>query len=90
MDMKEAVKVAKDYIQQLLVDEKISDLGLEEIEQNPRSGTWNITLGFSRPWDSRNNIALLGGAAPRRTYWTLQVRESDGEVLSVRIRETAN
>lgn len=89
MDARTAVKAAKDYLQNLLADEGPYNIGLEELEFDDVSGTWLVTLGFSRPWNSTRNAltALTGDAAPRRVYRILTVRASDGEVLSFKRRE---
>lgn len=89
MDVKEAVKSAKNYVSDLLVDEGLSNLGLEEIEYDDGDQAWNITLGFSRPWNSSRNALLTstGDVAAKRTYRVVKVREQDGKVLSFKRRE---
>jgi len=89
MDVKEAVKRAKNYVAEIFEDEGLSNLGLEEIEHDDQSGTWNVTLGFSRPWNTTRNAltALTGDLAARRTYKVVRVRDVDGEILSVVRRE---
>ena len=83
MEVKQAVEVAKRYIIDLFEDEHISDIGLEEIETD-QGGCWQITIGFSRPWD-RNVGAVLSGTRSR-TYKTIRVSDEDGRVLSVKDR----
>ena len=87
MDVKGAVKAAKDYLKEVFSDEGLSNLGLEEIEHH---GIWNVTLGFSRPWNTTRNAitALTGDVAAKRSYKIVKVREADGEVLSIRNRDT--
>ena len=89
MDVKEAVKRAKDYVAEIFDEEGLSNLGLEEIEHDDHAGTWNVTLGFSRPWNTTRNAltALTGDTAARRTYKVVRVRDADGEILSVLRRE---
>jgi hypothetical protein len=89
MDVRQAVRVAKDYIVDLLGDEGITNLGLEEIEHDDRAGVWRVTLGFSRPWNTvRNAITVLGGdAATKRAYRVVSVKD-DGRVISVKRRDT--
>lgn len=86
MDAKEAVKAAKRYVAYLFEDEEIKDVGLEEIEFD--GDVWNVTLGFSRPW-SGSLVGGLAAGANARDYRIVRVRASDGEVLSVKQRETA-
>ena len=82
MEVKQAVEAAKHYIVEIFGDESITDLGLEEVEK--KGGYWNITIGFSRPWDRRVGSVLSGGSS--RTYKTIEVRDEDGHVLSVKDR----
>jgi hypothetical protein len=89
MDVKEAVKRAKSYVAELFAEENLTSLGLEEIEHDDASGAWNVTVGFSRPWNTTRNAltALTGDPAVRRVYRIVKMRDSDGEVLSVKRRE---
>jgi hypothetical protein len=89
MDVKDAVKRAKSYVAELFAEEGLMNLGLEEIEHDDVAGTWDVTLGFSRPWNTARNAltALTGDTAARRTYRVVKVRDADGEVLSVKRRD---
>ncbi len=49
MNSKEAVNAAKAYIIDTFADEKVGDVGLEELEFDPDKDIWEITIGFSRP-----------------------------------------
>lgn len=97
MDTKEAIAIAKRYVVENLEDERISNLGVEEIEQDPQSGGWLITLAFSRPWNSPRAITPAQAALEaagifsnlRRSYKTLAVDPS-GQVLSMRNRSKAD
>ncbi|RST85262.1 hypothetical protein EJC49_16650 [Aquibium carbonis] len=88
MNAKEAVKSAKKYVSEMLAEEGIVNLGLEEIERDDAKKMWNITLGFSRPWNTTGPLsAIAGGAAAQRTYRTIRIRETDGHVVSMTRRE---
>lgn len=89
MDVKEAVKKAKTYVADLLADEGLMNLGLEEIEHNDAGGVWYVTVGFSRPWNNVKNalVALTGDVATPRSYRVVALRDSDGEVVSVKRRD---
>ena len=50
MDVKEAVRAAKEYVVDLFDGEEIDYVGLEEVEFDHESDQWKITIGFSRPW----------------------------------------
>lgn len=99
MDIKEAVARAKAFVAETFADERPSNLGLEELEFDDEHKTWNITIGFSRPWqDPAANPALadLIGAASltsslanlrrlQRSYKVVRIKE-DGTVLSLKNR----
>ncbi len=87
MDVKEAVRIALEYVQELFVEEQISHLGLEEVEYNVTMDDWQVTVGFSRPWDYPNgSLAMLaGGSTPHRSYKRVTIK--DGAVVSVTNRD---
>jgi hypothetical protein len=70
MDVKEAVKLAKQHVLDLFADENITNLGLEEVEYNEVEREWIVTLGFSRPWDEPHNTlaSLAQASTPHRSY----------------------
>lgn len=86
MEVKEAVRAAKAYVSDLFAEESIINLGLEEVSFDDAAGTWDVTLGFSRPWNTIKNAltAISGDAATRRAYRVVEIRDSDGKVLSVK------
>ncbi|HTM96525.1 MAG TPA: hypothetical protein VL100_12015, partial [Croceibacterium sp.] len=47
--IKEAVSLAKSYVEDLFADEGIAEIGLEEVEFDDASRTWRVTVGFARP-----------------------------------------
>jgi hypothetical protein len=85
VDVKSAVKIAKEWVRDVLSEEGVSNLGLEEVSFDEAKGTWHITIGFSRPWNSTRNAftAISGEPAPRRTYRIVTVTEPDGKVISM-------
>jgi hypothetical protein len=90
MDVKQAVARAKAHIAELFEDEQISNLGLEEVEFDDQSRVWNVTIGFSRPWDvPANPLAALAQkvSAPTRCYKVVSIRDATMEVRSVKNRE---
>ncbi len=50
MDVKKAVRAAKAYIIDLIIDlyadESIENVGLEEVKFHDQSAAWEITIGF--------------------------------------------
>ncbi len=86
LDSKEAVKLAKEWLANQMSEEGIADIGLEEVRWN--NGDWEITLGFSRRWDSFPMVAI--GLNPKpRTYKVITVSDAEKKVSSMRIREAA-
>jgi hypothetical protein len=82
MEVREAVKSAKDWVRDVMKEEQPVNLGLEEVEFDDKSRVWKITLGFSRPWNSTKNAlsTLTGDVAPWRAYRTIIVDDKDGHV----------
>lgn len=93
MKVNEAVKVALEHVQELFASEKISNLGLEEVDFD-QDGEWIVTVGFSRPWDyppQPNGLAALAAslnARPARSFKIVRIRDSDGAVIAIRNRAT--
>jgi hypothetical protein len=87
MDVKAAVRTAKTYVSDLFAEEKITDLGLEEVDFDPASKVWAVTLGFSRPWETYQSA--LDIPFRRRAYKIVKLSDDDGAVISVRDRELA-
>ena len=65
---------------------------LEEVEFDEPSNTWQVTLGFSRPWDeARNTFAVMAGKDPypRRSFKIVRIHDPSQKVVSVKNREIA-
>lgn len=89
MDVKEAVRTAKDWVLEVLDDEHPSNLGLEEVEFDDLASQWKITLGFSRPWNSNvGPLAPMVQAQPR-SYRTIIIDDRNGEVKGMRRKVSA-
>ncbi|MGV8840617.1 MAG: hypothetical protein ACWA6X_09975 [Bauldia sp.] len=88
MDAKQAAESAKKWLIELLADEGPVNIGLEEIEFDERSDRWNVTLGFSRPWNAvRDAFTVISGeSASRRAYRVLTV-DNEGGFVSMKRRE---
>ncbi len=84
MDVKQAVRAAKEYVAELYEDEHIMNVGLEEVVFEESPAVWKITIGFSRPWDLKGPVvASLVDARHARSYKVLSLNDASGEVESV-------
>ena len=84
MDVKEAVQIAQEYLTELYESEQITNVGLEEIVFDDTSNSWKITIGFSRPWDHKNNlVGTLGDGLPERSYKVVSINGDSGKVESL-------
>lgn len=81
MEVKEAVRTAKTYLEDLFAEEAIQDLGLEEIEFED-TDVWKITLGFSRPWER----SIFDTPKAARAYKVVAIDDGTGRILSVKER----
>ena len=87
MDVKEAARVAKEYLFDLFAAEEVVNVGLEEVDFDDLSNDWKITIGFSRPWDQNNSLTtLIGERRPARSYKVIRISNESGQVKSVKDR----
>lgn len=56
IEVKQAVRLAKEFAAGIYDSEKISRLGLEAVERTKDGKYWLVTLGFSRPWSLKKPI----------------------------------
>ena len=96
MDVKEAVRKAKDHVEVMFEGENLQNVGLEEVTFNESSNRWLVTVGFSRVWEYSEPIAwkeTFGGQSPRpgnggrREYKVIEISDEDGKAHSIAIRE---
>jgi hypothetical protein len=89
MDVKQAVVLSKEHIIHLFGEEKLTNLGLEEVEYDENAQEWIVTIGFSRPWDEPRNtlMALTQTVLPNRAYKIVRISDRSSQVLSVKNRE---
>ncbi|MDE0698751.1 MAG: hypothetical protein OXH76_23270 [Boseongicola sp.] len=91
MDVKEAVRTAKEYVADLYSDEPARHIGVEEVIFDEPKNAWKVTIGFFRPWDEKLGLSgILGTAAEgetalwkRRSFKVVQVDDGTGEVKSL-------
>lgn len=89
IDIKEAVRIASEYLTSLYSAELVRDMLLEEVERSVNESCWLITLGFSRPipeTEVAGVIQVLSGKQFKREYKVMEIDASTGEVRSMKIR----
>lgn len=96
IEVKEAVRLAKEFASSLLDSEKISNLGLEAVERTEDGQHWLVTLGFSRPWASSaarrtesplDQVLPFRGSLPDREYKVFKVDAESGDVVAMQVFE---
>lgn len=101
IDVKTAVQTALDHVRQLYEgNEKIRNLGLEEVKLSEDGKTWSVTVGFSRPWSEKSTIEAPLLAAIResnplmapvypieRDYKQVKIDARSGEIRGMEIRK---
>ena len=83
MDLKEAVAVARQQIEELFAPDAPRDVRLEGFVYDDHLMVWSLTIGFALPGPAREaaTSALQG-----RGYKVIRVAEADKSVLSIRDR----
>lgn len=91
MKPREVAAAAKNYVSEVLSDEKPINIGLEEIAFDSDQDLWEVTVGFSRPWSVIESSIAVNAFEPalRRAYRVLQVSDKTGEVVSMKRRDFA-
>ena len=89
--VKDAIAVAKGYINEVFLDEGVSNLGLEETVYDEGQDRWAITVGFSRPWNApqtraQDALAGLGVLRPLERSFKVVTVSRDGSVVSMQDR----
>ena len=87
MDVKQAVRTAKEHVAEIFSDEHIANVALEEVEFDEVDKLWAITIGFSRSWDRPGKLLHTLGENLSRTYKTVRIQDESGRVESVKHRD---
>lgn len=88
MNVKDAARMAKEYVAELLAEEQIRDIAIEETKFQHGANTWLITVGFFRPWHqgvTRENT-LDQDRNLLRSYKAVRINDRIGRVEWVRDR----
>ncbi|MEP7287963.1 MAG: hypothetical protein ABI947_19600 [Chloroflexota bacterium] len=100
IDVKQAIKIAHDYLLSLYNPDELIDLLLEEVERSEDDRYWYITFGFTRvlavptkaPQSAVSVAAAIQGTTTdlkdnvERVYKKITVRADTGKVQAMKIR----
>ena len=99
MDVKEAVRTAKEYIADIYAGENVQHVGLEEVVFDETENAWKVTIGFFRPWDGTQQslvekIERLSKTSPypgwkQRSFKVVHIDNRTGEAFSMTHRTFA-
>jgi hypothetical protein len=78
LTIQEAVQRATEILKELYPDQELRHLLLEEIERGP-AGTWNVTLGFTRPGTLAAGMATAVPQPGNRVYKRIRIDAETGE-----------
>ena len=82
MNLKEAVAVARQQVNDLFAPEMPQNMRLEEFLYDDHLAVWTLTIGFALPM----RAADAPNSAQGRNYKIVRVSEASKSVLSVRDR----
>ncbi|MEA2601049.1 MAG: hypothetical protein QOF89_2041 [Acidobacteriota bacterium] len=85
--VKEAVRIAAEYLASLYEGKDLRDVLLEEVRLSDDDQYWLVTMGFSRPVPTNPVLEALGGENLKREYKVFEVSAETGDVRSMSIRE---
>lgn len=92
MDVKEASRLAKQHVAELLKEEGAKDIGLEEIEFDEAKKAWRVTVGFTRPWNAQNDpltsalYTLDRSRKSSREMKVVTLDDDNGRILALKNR----
>ena len=82
MDVIQAVRAAREYLNMAYADEAIRNVGLEEVVFDERLEQWKITLEFFRAWDPMASI-FGSGDVKKRAYKVISINDKSGKAESI-------
>lgn len=96
IDVKEAVRIAFEYVADLMADEKIGKIRLEEVERTQNDAEWIVTVSFPRePVPLNSGVAAIAAAATltpdraERAYREVRIDAASGQVISMKRAKAA-
>ncbi len=97
IDVKEAVKIARNFATEIYQDEEVSNIGLEEVNFDEETKQWAVTIGFdtNRKKVSRPNkpLSIIGNLnnevseEPIRAYKVIRLDAEKGKFKGMTMRQ---
>ncbi len=96
IDVKKAVKIAREFTTELYQGEEVSNISLEEVNFDDTTQEWAVTIGFdtNRKKVSRPNkpLSIIGNLnevseEPIRAYKVIRLDVEDGEFRGMKMRQ---
>lgn len=96
LDVKSAVKAAREHAKNLFEEGQLSNLLLEEVEFDDSKQTWLVTLGYDstsvikreatqKTYNFLNRVEKE--VEQQREYKIFHIKADDGELISMKIRD---
>jgi hypothetical protein len=87
MEVKEAARLAKQYVSDLFAEEGITGIALEEVDFDHDANAWKVTIGFMQPAHARNRLDATTASpwlrALERSYKVVRINDDNGGIESV-------
>lgn len=87
LDVKNAIKAAMNFFDELFPKNDFKDILLEEVEFSEDRDSWFVTIGFSRrATEETSSYARLTQSEFVRVYKVFEVSAINGSVKSMKVR----
>jgi len=86
IDVKEAVKIAMDFVKDVFPEEKFDRITLEEVELSEDSPYWYVTIGLGKVVAEDPFAAFTGRSKLSVNYKILKIHRDTGKVVSMKMR----
>lgn len=86
IDVKEAVKIAMDFVKTVFPEEKFDRITLEEVELSEDSSYWYVTIGLGKIVTEDLFVALAERSKLLVKYKIFKIHHDTGRVVSMKMR----
>lgn len=81
--LREVVRIAKEYICEIYSDDKIGQIRLEELTIEPEDDLWLVTIGFGHRIKNPLLPPLAETVYGDRQYKVVHIKRDNGEVVAM-------